>query len=162
MPTLDDNVQAIRNTIGSGGTGGPSSIVGPLGRQADATSVSVALSTEDVALLAPGAAGGFSLVASTAYEASRVLKASAGTLISLVGYNAKTAAQFIQLHNAVSVPADAAVPTYTFTVPGLSNFSLDIPLSGGPFTVGIVVCNSSTGPTKTIGAADCWFSAVVK
>lgn len=111
---------------------------------------------------AQAASAGALLVASVAYEASHVLKNAAGTLISLIGYNSKTSAQFIQVHNAAALPADAAAPSYTFTVPAQSNFSLDIPITGAPFTLGIVVCNSSTGPTKTIGGADCWFSAVVK
>jgi len=114
------------------------------------------------AIESTGAALGASLIASTAYEASHILKATPGTLISLVGYNSKTSAQFIQVHNLATLPAEAAVPSYVFTVPASSNFSLDIPISGAPFTAGIVVCNSSTGPTKTLGSNDCFFSAVVK
>ena len=107
-----------------------------------------------------GAAAGVSLISSTAYEASHVLKASPGTLVSLVGYNSG-AAQFIQIYNSATLPANGAAPAYTFAVGAAQNFSLDAP-TGIPFTVGIVVGNSSTGPTKTIGGADCYFSAVIK
>lgn len=119
--------------------------------------------TWNPAMAVPSAAGaGASLVSSPAYEASRVLKAAPGTLVSIVGYNSKASAQFIQVHDLATLPADTAVPKYSFLVPAGSNFSLDFPVPGAPFAAGIVVCNSSTGPTKTIGSADCWFSAVVK
>lgn len=94
---------------------------------------------------------------STAYEASRVAKATAGSLYAISGYNSRTSDQFIQVHDSSSLPADTSVPKIIFRVYAQSNFSFS--LSGFPasFTSGIVVCNSSTGPTKTIGSADCWF-----
>ena len=100
-------------------------------------------------------------VSSTAYEASHVLKASAGNLITLSGYNSG-GAQFIQLFNSTTVPANGTAPVAVFAVAATSNFYYTFPIMGVPFTTGIAVSNSSTGPTKTIGGADCYFMAVVK
>lgn len=99
----------------------------------------------------------------TAYAASLVIKGlGAGNLFTLTGYNSHTAGQFIQLHNTTSVPADGVAPVITFYVAPQSNFSLDFGVYGRYFSTGITVCNSSTGPTKTIGSANCWFDAQYK
>ena len=94
---------------------------------------------------------------STTFESNRVAKTTGGTLLSVTGYNSKTVEQFIQIHNTASLPADGAVPKEIFKVYPESNFSFDAGLNGDNYSTGIVVCNSSTATTKTIGSADCWF-----
>ena len=106
-----------------------------------------------------GATNTYSRATSGSYKKSLVVKASAGRLFLLTGYNSNAAAQFVQVHDAAAVPADGVAPVYTFVVPQ-GNFSLDLTNIGDYFSNGIVVCNSSTGPTKTIGADDCWFTAL--
>ena len=113
---------------------------------------------QPVVVMPIGAASGApSNATTTAYAASLVAKATAGVLYGLTGHNSKGSAQFIQLHDAASLPADAAVPKVVFSVAASTSFFVDFAEFGRAFTVGIVVCNSSTGPTKTIGSADCWF-----
>lgn len=106
-----------------------------------------------------GGSNVYSRAVTTAYKKSLVVKNAPGRLFLLVGYNSNAAAQFIQVHNTAAVPADGVAPVYTFAVPQ-GNFSLDLSNVGDYFSTGITVCNSSTGPTKTIGADDCWFTAL--
>lgn len=98
----------------------------------------------------------------TAFSASLIVKALPGTLHFITGFNNSTSEQYIQVHDAKSLPANAAVPKLFFLVPAKSNFALDFGTEGRYFTSGIVVCNSSTSSTKTIGSADCWFDVQYK
>jgi hypothetical protein len=91
-----------------------------------------------------------------AYAASLVISAVGVTVYGLSGYNSKASAQFIQLHDADSLPANTAIPKVIVTVPATSNFSIDFGVHGRQFQSGCVACNSSTGPTKTLGSDDCW------
>ena len=96
---------------------------------------------------------------STALEASRVVKATPGVLYTLTGYSSKVTAQFIQIHNSATLPGDGGAPVITFPVPAGGVFSYSPGEKWGKFfSAGIVVCNSTTAATKTLGSADCWFN----
>lgn len=99
---------------------------------------------------------------SVAASASEIVKAEAGTIFSITGYSARTTAQFIQLHNAAALPIDTAIPAVVFKAQALSNFYYDFEELGRFCLNGIVVCNSSSISTKTIGSADCWFNCQFK
>lgn len=113
-----------------------------------------------VVSLTPANSVGPTNATSTALEASRIIKASAGNLWGVSGFNSKSSAQYIQLFNSATLPADASVPTIVIQVPASTPFSIVFnSVYGRAFSTGIVICNSSTLATKTIGSADCWFDA---
>jgi len=98
----------------------------------------------------------------TTLAASLIIKALAGNLYMLTGYNDSASGQFIQIFNSSSLPANGVAPVITFYVAPKSNFSFDFGVYGRYFGTGIVVCNSTTVATKTIGSSDCWFDAQYK
>lgn len=98
---------------------------------------------------------------SGAYAASMVIRGGPGVLLSLFGYNSGPA-QFIQIHDAAAPPGNGAAPLHIAAIAAADNFFVIIPNTGLPCGVGIVACNSTTGPTKTIGAADCWFTSTIQ
>jgi hypothetical protein len=120
-----------------------------LGGKAAAGSLSVVPATDSA-----------SANASTAtYAASLVVKASAGALWGLSGFNSGSSALYLQIHDAAALPADGAVPKVVLYIAPLSSFSADYGLRGRAFTNGIVICSSSTGPVKTGGGAVLWLDA---
>lgn len=96
---------------------------------------------------------------STALVASLVVKATAGTLYGIAGYNANAAARFIQIHDATALPANTSVPEVVVNVGIAGNFNINFGPFGRRFATGIVVANSTTAPTLTVGTADSWISA---
>jgi hypothetical protein len=93
---------------------------------------------------------------SIAYASSIVVKKGPGVLYGFTVYSSNSSAQFIQVFDLEAVPADGAIPAFVATVGATSNLGSNW-IPGRAFQVGCVICNSSTGPTKTIGSADSWF-----
>ncbi len=111
---------------------------------------------------AAGTTSQLTRAASTALATSLVVKAGAGRLYSVVITNTRTSSQFIQVHDATSLPSNSAVPIHSFYAPAQTSFSLDETLIGDYYATGITVCNSSTVATLTVGSSDCWFVALYK
>lgn len=95
---------------------------------------------------------------STGLANSLIIKAAAGTLWDLRIYNNKASLQYFLVFDSATVPADTAVPLFTYPVSATTAFG-DSFQNGQAFVNGIVICNSSTAATKTIGSADCLFVA---
>jgi hypothetical protein len=99
------------------------------------------------------------LYQSAAAEASVVVKGSAGRLFTVGMYNNNVATRYLQGFQAAALPANGTVPVFSIPVgAGASVFQLfgDRGLS---FGTGIVLANSSTALTLTVGAADSLFTA---
>jgi hypothetical protein len=95
----------------------------------------------------------------SALSKSLVIKNSPGVLYKLKGDNDSASEQFIQLHDSATVPDDGVVPKESIRIPADTSFTFTFD-EGLDFSNGIVVTNSSTLATKTIGSSDdCWFTA---
>jgi hypothetical protein len=96
---------------------------------------------------------------SNVYEASIVVKSGPGKLYGFTVYNSKGSDQFVLLFDTSGVPAEGAIPCAIYKAVTLTTREVSFGTWGRAFNAGIVLCNSSTGPTKTIGSADCFFDA---
>ena len=72
-------------------------------------------------------------------------------------YNSNAAAQFVLMFDANALPADTAVPIFPLNAATKTLAGVSWTPQGREFLEGLVLCNSSTDTTKTIGAADCFF-----
>ena len=72
-------------------------------------------------------------------------------------YSTKASAQFLNVFNASALPADTAVPLFSWPLAANNGVGFSWAPNGRRFHAGLVLCNSSTDATKTIGSADCFF-----
>lgn len=100
-----------------------------------------------------------------AAAASKIIKPFGGKLYGVSVLNTNANGQFILLFDANAVPANGSVPVARFACAGFvaatggGNLGIYYGSTGRAFEQGIVICNSSTSATLTIGAADCFFDA---
>ena len=92
-------------------------------------------------------------------ENSRVVASGSTQLYGYSGTNTKASTQFILCFDANSVPPNGTVPDVIMTAQANSDFWISWAPAWRNFSEGVVICNSSTAATLTIGAADCWFDA---
>lgn len=95
---------------------------------------------------------------SKALEASAVVKTGDGILYGFTVTNTNAADQYVLMFDARAVPSSGAVPIFGQKVSGGDAVS-GLWWPGRTFFAGIVLCNSSTQGSLTIGAADCLFDA---
>jgi hypothetical protein len=86
-----------------------------------------------------------------------VAKTGVGKLFGFTVTSTNVAAQFILLFDASALPADGVVPVAAFNVAAASPATGYWGSVGRAFVHGIILCNSTTQGTKTLGAADCIF-----
>lgn len=125
-----------------------------LGQVGDTAVTNPSSSGSLIALLKGLLAGGQPTVpAHDTAVASLVVKASAGTLHSIVGTVAAGADGYLQIHDAASLPSNGAEPEFTFPVGAASaDQPVQVAFPGHVCSTGIVVAWSTTRDTLTIGS----------
>lgn len=77
------------------------------------------------------------------------------TVIAASSTNA--AAQYIQVFDQTTLPSNGAIPEMLLQAAATSDKFVSYSLPGRFFRTGVVIANSTTAATLTIGAADCFF-----
>ena len=73
-------------------------------------------------------------------------------------YSSNAGSQFALIFDSATLPADGAVPSVTpLDLPPKTLKGVSWGMNGREFESGLVICNSSTDATKTIGSADTFF-----
>lgn len=80
-----------------------------------------------------------------------VIRPSQVFLCTLFGYNTSISNQFIHLFDACELPENGFVPTHSFTIAPLDNYSFVVPNPGAHFARGLVIAVSTNGQTLTLG-----------
>jgi len=82
-----------------------------------------------------------------------VIKASAGLLFKIFGYNTTVTTLFFQIYDSATVPIDTTIPNISIGIATLTNFDLDLTIYGQSFESGISWALSSSQTTKVSPAS---------
>lgn len=96
--------------------------------------------------------------ASRALEASAVIKTGPGLLVGITITNTLSSPQYLMVFDAVTLPADGAIPKLAKSIPANDAVGINW-IPPRTFLTGIIVCNSTTNTSKTLGLANCIFDA---
>jgi len=93
---------------------------------------------------------------SSALQAAHIGLAGAGRVFGFTVYNSNAAAQFILVFDRSTIPGAGVTADLVFKAQAADVLGVNW-IPGRWFRSGCVLCNSSTAPTLTAGAADCLF-----
>lgn len=81
----------------------------------------------------------------------------------IIATNTNAAQRFIQVFDATALPSNGATPLITFPLATLASTQppIDFGVYGRVFLNGIVIANSTTEATLTVGSADSFFDLLV-
>ena len=92
-----------------------------------------------------------------ALASSIVAMVGQGRLIGFTVSSTRASSQFVQLFDSGALPADGAVPILSIDIATVVSKGVYFGSDGRWMRQGIVICNSTTQGSKTIGSADCLF-----
>lgn len=93
---------------------------------------------------------------SIAYGLGFVVKTGPSLLYGFTVYSSRASSQFIQLYDGTAIPNSGAVPNFVIAIATVTDREMAW-IPPRKFDAGIVIVNSTTGPTYTAGATDCFF-----
>ena len=128
----------VTANIGSGSLAAGTNLIGDVGGQVRAT--------------AGGMASISRLVSAAASTNGTIVKASAGRVYKIRGYNAAATIRYLKFSNATSVTVGTTAVTETFILPALSVFEIDFGAIGRYFSTGICYGLTTGAPDNDTGA----------
>jgi len=94
---------------------------------------------------------------SNALASSQVGFAGQGRLYGFSVSSTRASGQFVQLFDASAVPANGAIPILSLNIATGTSIAVDFGSEGRWMRIGVVVANSTTQGSLTLGSADCLF-----